>query len=202
MRKKFLVVLLSFAVFLSGCFGGSDEKKDEGKKIEGFHSYETEEFRTQVPDGWETLTAQNFPSHIAKNTLAAFRNNVRNASFTANAVIQKNEFASETSRPSRSEAKQLMSPEGESLEISREDYSKALAEKLKDSLSSYREIQIEPPFYHVEGRERPDADLKKFMQISFVREKTAYSVLSSYLATEKEDLAKKIETVVREFEVK
>jgi len=54
----------------------------------------------------------------------------------------------------------------------------------------------------VEGKERPDADLKRFMQISAVREKTAYSVLGSYLATEKEDLAKKIETVVRNFEVK
>lgn len=181
MRKKFLVALLSFAVLLSGCFGKDDDKKDAGKKIEGFHSYETEEFRTQVPDGWETLTPQNLPNQVANNILVAFRNNVRNPLFTANAVIVKNEVAEETSP---------------------EDYAKALAEELKNSLTGYREIQIEPPFYHVEGRERPDADLKRFMQISAVREKTAYTVLGSYLTTEKEDLAKKIETVVREFEVK
>lgn len=147
----------------------------------------------QVPDSWETLTPLNFKSNISKNTLAAFRNNLRDPSFTANIVVLKNELASE---------------------ISSTDYAKALNEKLKNNLSSYKEILIEKfnvniegkesesLFTHVEGRERPEADLKRFIQVSAVKEKNAFNVLGAYLAKGDEGLAKKIETSVRSFEVK
>lgn len=193
MKKNLLLTFIGAAVLLSGCFGSGDKEKDPEKKIEGFHSYETEEFRIQAPDDWETLTPLNFPSNIPKNTLAAFRSNLRDPSFTANIVILKNELSSE---------------------VSSADYSKALGNTLKNSLSAYREILVEKfnmvvsgketesVFSHVEGRDRPDADLKRFIQISGVNGKTAYNVLGAYPATGDEGLAKKIETVVRSFEVK
>lgn len=193
MHKKVILFSVGAAVLLAGCFGGSSDKKEVVKKIEGFHSYETEEFRMQVPDAWETLTPLNFKSNISKNTLAAFRNNLRDPSFTANIVVLKNELASE---------------------ISSTDYAKALNEKLKNNLSSYKEILIEKfnvnvegkesesLFTHVEGRERPEADLKRFIQVSAVKEKNAFNALGAYLAKGDEGLAKKIETSIRSFEVK
>lgn len=193
MKKSLALIFIGATVLLGGCLGGGDKEKDSVKKIEGFHTYETEEFRIQAPDDWETLTPLNFASNISKNTIAAFRSNLRNLSFTPNIIILKNELSSE---------------------ISSADYSKALADKLKNSLSAYREILVEKfnimvsgketesIFLHAEGRERPDADLKRFMQISGVKEKAAYNVLGAYLATGDEGLAKKIETVVRSFEVK
>lgn len=181
MKKKFIIVIIGISILLTGCFGGSDDSKKEEKKIEGFHKYSTEEFSLQVPDEWETLTPLNFPSDIPKNTLVAFRNNLRNPKFTANVVIVKNEL---------------------SQEISITDYSKAQHQKLKEQLYNVNELKLEENKIIVEGKETEDSELKRFIQVSAIKGKNAYIAIGAFLASEDEGLAKKIETMVESFEAK
>lgn len=186
-------MVLTAALLLSGCFGSSDDKAPSEKKIEGFHVYSTEEFSIQVPDEWETLTLVNFKSDTPKNTLIAFRSNIRNPKFTANVAIVKNEL---------------------SQEILGLDYAKVLRQKTADSLADFHEILTEQTklmisgketdsiLFASNGREATDQNLKRFIQISGVKGKTAYIAVGSLLVEEGEDTAKKIETMLRNFEVK
>lgn len=185
MKKSQLVISITVVALLSGCLGGDSEPKARADIMEGFHIYETEGFLIQAPDQWEVLTEVNFESTTPKNTLVAFRNNIRNALYTANVVVVRNEL-----------------PEA----VEGLDYAKALVQKTARSLTSFREISNEQMkdtiFFRSEGRESPDQDLKQFMQLSAVKAKTAYVVLGSGLATEDIDTLKKIEDTVKSFEVK
>lgn len=184
---------MAITLLLSGCFGSSDNKAPSEKKIEGFHVYSTEEFSIQVPDEWETLTSVNFSSDTPKNTLLAFRSNIRNPKFTANVAIVKNELSEE---------------------ILGLDYAKVLRQKTADSLADFHEILTEPTKFMVSGketdtilfaangREATDQNLKRFMQISGTKGKTAYIAIGSMLSDEGEDTGKRIETMLRNFEVK
>ncbi len=184
---------MSIALLLSGCFGSSDDKAPSEKKIEGFHVYSTEEFSIQVPDEWEVLTPVNFQSDTPKNTLTAFRSNIRSPKFTANAALVKNELSEE---------------------ILGLDYAKVLRQKTADSLADYHEILTEQTklvvggnetdtiLFVADGREATDQNLKRFMQISGIKGKTAYIAIGSFLTEEGEGTAKKVETMLRNFEVK
>lgn len=182
MKKILLACLLILVPLLSGCFGGGDNENVIDKTVEGFHIYSTNEVSLLIPDEWEILTPVKFKSDVPKNTLMAFRNNIQNEKFTANVIIMKNE----------------LSEEG----VLTADYAKTLQQKMKEELSGVNEIQVEDIFYYVEGREQPENELKKFMQISAVKGKNAYIALGAFLATDTEDTAKKIETMIRSFGVK
>ncbi|MBI4994179.1 hypothetical protein HZC21_00840 [Candidatus Peregrinibacteria bacterium] len=195
MKKILIGFAVASSIILSGCFGNSDSSKPSDKKIEGFHVYATEEFEMQIPDEWEIFTPDKFASNISKNTLIAFRNNVKNEKFTANVVVIKNELMQEQ-------------------EISTSDYAKSLRQKMSQDLSSYSEILTEQPkifingkenetvFLYASGRQQPEGELKNFMQISAVKAKTAYIALGAFLENDSKEVAKKIETMIRSFEVK
>lgn len=178
---------------LSGCFGGSTKKDVVTKKIEGFHSYATEEFAIQIPDEWETLDRVDFKSDTPKNTIVSFRSNLRDPKFTPNIVIIKNELTED---------------------VKSSDYAKALEQKLANSLTSYQQILVQEDktvvggqeqdtmFAHLEGRDSPTADLKRFFQKAGVKGKTAYVVMGACLSSAGDGAFKKIESAVRSFEVK
>lgn len=196
--KKIYLPLIVIPFLLAGCFGSSDSSTALDKKIEGFHSYSTGEFSMQIPDEWEVITLEKFQSNVPKNTLIAFRNNVKDEKFTANVVVIKNDLSQEQ-------------------EISSLDYAKSLHQKMSQDLSNYIEIAVEQMkifadnkenetiFLYAVGREQPESDLKKFMQISGIKGKTAYIALGSMLSTESETntvLTDKIITMIKSFEVK
>lgn len=193
MKKSLVAITLAVSILLSGCFGSSEPKAPSEKKIEGFNVYSVEEFSIQVPDEWETLAGVNLPSNAPKNTLIAFRSNIKNPRFTANAVIIKNELAQE---------------------ISSLEYAKMLRQKTADSLFDFHEILTEQTkivvvgqetdtiLFVAEGRDATDQDLKRFMQISTVKGKTSYVAAASFLNEEGEATSKKLETMMRNFEVK
>lgn len=178
-------------VLLSGCFGGGDENKTTDQAT-GFHPYETSEFRVNIPNEWEVLTPLNFTSDIPKNTVVAFRHNVKNPRFTTNGAIVKNEISQEV--PSL-------------------DYAKALHQKIATDLGSYKELVAEQTeikvggkpvatlLLSIEGRETPEADLKRFIITTAVEGKNAYTMVGAFLAGD-EAVAATIETMVRSFEVK
>lgn len=189
--KKVSVGLILILLLLTACFGGGDEDTSTDKTT-GFHSYATAEFRLNIPNEWEVLTPLNFTSDMPKNTVVAFRNNVKNPRFTTNVAISKNEISEEV--PSL-------------------DYAKALHQKIAADLNSYKELVAEQTevkvsdkpaatlFLFVEGRESPEADLKRFVITTGVKEKSAYTVVGAFLAGD-EAVASTIETMVRSFEVK
>lgn len=152
----------------------------------------------QIPDEWEILTPEKFQSNVPKNTLIAFRNNIKDENFTANVVVIKNELPPEQ-------------------EISTPDYAKSLRQKVSQDLSAYSEVAVEQVkvfvggkenetvFLYALGREQPESELKKFIQISAVKGKTAYIAIGSMLPTESETntaLTDKIVTMVKSFELK
>ena len=180
--------ILTIALLLGGCFGssgGAASTAPEEKKIEGFHAIATDEFYIQIPDGWDALKEVDFKSGTSKNVVAAFRSNVRSPKFTSNIVIVKNELGAESQAS---------------------DYGKALRQKIIGELSALKELAVEEGsstlFLSVEGRESDDADVKRFVEKSHVKGKTAYIAVGSFLASEDDGTAKKVETAVRSFEVK
>lgn len=190
MRRLF--ALLTLSLLFTGCLGGG-KNAEENQKIEGFTFFSGEKFNLQAPDAWETLNPLQWKSDIPKNTLVAFRNNVRHARFTANLVVLENELNEE---------------------VSTFDYGKAQYEKIRSELLSYREIRAEKHtirvngkdaetvFIYVEGKTSPDAEVRQFMQISAVNGKKAFVAMGSFLPEEAELVAKKMETAVRSLEIK
>lgn len=191
MKIKLPILIIVSQIFLAGCFNGNSNA--EPKKIEGFHLYESPEFSIQIPNDWDVLTPVNFKSDMPKNAVIAFRNNIRNVKFTANVVIVKNSLAEK---------------------ISSADYAKALLEKVKNSLSSYKESAAEKRnlpiggqdtqslFTDARGRTSEDSDIRRYMQISAVKDKTAYVVTGAMSAAEDEGIVEKIKTAIGSFEVK
>lgn len=192
MNKKILIFALVSSFILTGCFGEGSAPTDQNS-IAGFHSYASDEFRLDVADDWETLTPTVFKSDTPANTVIAFKNNIRNPRFTANVAIAKNTL---------------------SQSVPTIDYAKALYLKTGDELTSFKEILTEEAkifvsgketqtiFRIVEGRESPEKDTKRFFQITGVKGKNAFIAIGSMLATDDETTAKKLETMVRSFEVK
>ena len=189
--KKLSISLFVIPFFLSACFGGGDETQTADQTT-GFHPYATQEFRVDIANEWEVLTPLNFTSDMPKNTAVAFRSNVKNPRFTTNIAISKNEISEEV--PSL-------------------DYAKALHQKIATDLGSYKEFIAEQTevkvaekpaatlFLSVEGRESPEADLKRFIITTAVKGKNAYTIVGAFLATD-EGATKTIESMVRSFEVK
>lgn len=189
--KKVSIGLLLIPLLLTACFGGGDDNASTDQTT-GFHSYATAEFRLNIPNEWEVLTPLNFTSDIPKNTVVAFRSNVKNPRFTTTIAISKNEISEEV--PSL-------------------DYAKALHQKIATDLNSYKELVAEQTevkvagkpaltlFLSVEGRETPEADLKRFVITTAVKEKNAYTIVGAFLAGD-EAVTNTVETMVRSFEVK
>lgn len=190
MKKMLVISVIPF--FLSGCFGGDDDPTAP-KTIEGYKFYETSEFSLQVPEEWEILTSINFQSDVPKNTVVAFRDNMKNAKFTANIAVVRNEIP---------------------LEISTVDYTKALREKTQNRLLNSKEITIEEAkifvgdtetdtlFIHLQGRDQPQTDLKHYMQTSGVKENTAFIAIGAYLDSSNQGLEEKIEESIKSFRIK
>lgn len=191
-NMKKLLLALAIPLLLTGCFG-STATPTTTPSTTGFTSYANDEFKLQVPNDWETLMPINFKSEVPTNTVVAFRNNIRDPKFTANVAIIKNTL---------------------SQTVATLDYAKALYQKTSDEVTSFKEILTEEmnimvagketrTILHVlEGREAPDKDSKRFFQITGVKGKTAFIAIGSMLATDTDVTAKKLEAMVRSFEVK
>lgn len=190
MRSKLFIIIASLAL-LTGCFGSTTPTTE--KAAEGFHYYATDTFRIQIPDEWEVVRPEMFKSDVPKNTLSAFRSNLRNARFTANVAVIVNDAP-----------KDVVSL----------DYAKALYTKVQDVLNDAKEVSVETIKIPVngaatetlftvnEGRETSSADLKRFFSVSGVKGEKAYAAVGSMLPSEGDATAKKLETIVRSFEVK
>src|SRR3989338_7257476 len=176
------VGIIFFSVALTGCFGGDDSDAGSGTSAK-VRVVETAEFYLEVPLDWETLLPQDFTSEIPPNTLAAFRNNIKNTTMTANVAIVK------TSVPEK---------------VSSLDYIKGLLQKHENSLIGYKDLATVEHGVAVadgteqtlltifEGREREDAAIKEFVQLAVTQGKTVYLLTGGYLAEEDSAVKEKI----------
>lgn len=191
MKKILFAAALFSTIFLGGCFGG-DETETAEKKIPGFAPYAAEGFKTQIPEDWEVVSPAKFTQNIPANTLIAFKNNIRNPRFTANVIILKNALTAE---------------------ILSLDYAKLLERKMANELTAYRILssdvqkinvgdqETDTILLHAEGRESPEADVKRFIQVSAVKGASAFVALGAYDIGENEETVKKITTILTELKL-
>lgn len=193
MKKITLFCLISLvSLSLTGCLGSSS-KPAGAKALDGYTLYDGADFTMQVPKDWEIISDAKFRSDMPKGTVVAFRNNVRDVRFTANIAVIKNNLT---------EA------------ISSLDYSKALQKKVSNDLGAYKEYSADKTkiniagkeedslYLYFEGRENADSDVKRFMQFSGVKGKTAYIVTGAFLWSEGVGMEKKLDTAIKSFLVK
>lgn len=196
MNKKAVLSVILLSTLLTGCLDSNPSSSDEQKIPTGFHEYNGEGFSLQIPDEWEVVSSTSFSSAVPKNTIVAFRSNLRSARFTPNVAILKNEL---------------------SQEITAADYASALKQKIINELANFREIQIEKTnikiagkdeetlFIYVEGREGTDKDLKRFVETAGVKGRTAFIAAGALLADDSaagKGAADKIQRIIRSFEIK
>ncbi|MBP9717835.1 hypothetical protein KBD59_00885 [Candidatus Gracilibacteria bacterium] len=192
MRKyKYLSALVGLSLILSGCLGigEGDTTTDAG----GFHSFATDEFRLDIPNSWEEVRPVQFTSDVPPNTLMAFRNNIKHPRYTATVTVIKNQLPKE---------------------VSTLDYSKALLQRLKQDLTGSKElgaeqvaikissIDTETLLMTLEGSDKPDAELKRYIHKAGVKNGVAYVVVGSYLPEESQEFVGQINRMVQSFEVR
>lgn len=183
-KKISLLSLLIFsAVVMTAC--GETETTTTGTL------YETDAFSIQAPRNWEIIT--DFQSNQPKETVVAFRNNVKTKDFIANITITKNTLSSV---------------------FSSTDYTKIVIEELKTELVNFEEIssenikllvgsqEIDATFNHFSGKQKTDSDTLQFMQIYAVKENSGYIVTASATTNEEESVLDALTQALKSFSVK
>jgi len=139
--KKISIYFLTLTLLLSlgGCFNFGDEETTTTPE-EGYSTYKTDNFSINVPEKWEVIGQNEFTSDVPDVTVAVFRNNVKNETFTANVNIV---------------SKQLQNP------VSTIEYAKMVINRESSGLVGYNELTKETVFINIDGKET-DTLLNRF----------------------------------------
>ena len=197
MNKSILKITLIVVLplILAGCFGGGDdngEDRDTEPKAK-IRVFETGEFSVDVPFDWEVITPKDFTSEVPPNTTVAFRNNVKNANFTANLTVVHNTLPSS---------------------VSSVDHAKGLLQRHVLSLVNFSEISrtdVEVPaggtaypslLVVFQGKESEDSMPKEFLQMSVVKGKEAYIITGAYLIDENQTVKDSLVEAIKSLKVK
>lgn len=190
--KKIFSILVICAVLLSAC-GGKDENQNETPALSGSKIFETAEFEIKYPADWEIIEEKDFTSAVPEGTLAAFRDPVKDPIFTANINVLKNELPKET--PSIDYAKGLMQ--------NHEAYLQNFKELFRENIDVKTGSKSFPSlFVAFEAKEKEDAEMKQFLQISVVKGKTAYLATAAYLKKDEKRLRDALTESLKSFAVK
>lgn len=189
--KKTLIILATITLFLASC--GSDiPDPNQDKAGKGYIAFESSDITLQYPEEWDAIAQKDFTSEIPEGTLAAFRSPKKDTQFVPNIGILKNDLPRE---------------------ISSLDYAKGLIQKHASNLLNYKEIsrrEIDisvgdksfPSLFVVfEGKEKEEAEIKEFVQISAVKKKTAFIATGAYLKTDAESMREAVENAIKSFKV-
>lgn len=188
--KKTYVFLFALSFLLSAC-GGSEESTDENadeSKPGTYFTYKTAEFQMQIPDDWEIM--DSFTSEYPNELRVAFRNQVKDTSFTANvSVIREENTRGDSSY----------------------DFAQRKLKDHKETLLSYELLEQEVTTLSVSGAEsktllstfkgkNESSGLSlNFMQVSLTDSEKAWTVTASYRTSEDEFTIEKMETMLRSF---
>ncbi len=181
-------LLIATFLLMTGCFGsdGNGTDIDTTGKV----SYETANFSILVPQDWEILEKNSFPSNVPSNTEVAFRNNIKSEVFTANVNIALG---------------------GVNEGVNSFDFGKSSLSNAKSSLLSYEEIgsrdhlvpagdgNIETLVFEFQGKKSAAEPIVKFQQLYAVMGGNSYTVTAAYLPNEDESVVKMMEEMLNSF---
>lgn len=198
MKKKILILMyvMTMLFAFTGCFGSSDEATEDTDKEQtqetSKNNFKGIDFSIYVPEEWETIEKKDFTSDIPQGTEIVFRNNVKNENFTANVNITKNA---------------LQNP------ISPEDYAKQAISNIKASMYNFSEVkretlkikvaekETETLYLAFEGKRNENENTVQFLQIYATKGHVGYIVTGAFSKGEEELVVKKVDAMVRSFEV-
>ena len=198
MKRKILIAVLlgTSMLFVTGCFESEtpDTTEPDTSQEQSQNNYQGADFSIYVPEAWEKIEKKDFTSEIPAGTEIVFRNNVKNEDFTANVNITKNTT--------------LTNP------ISSADYAKQAVSNLKASMFNFNEIkretakiliggtETETIYLAFEGKRNENENQVQFLQIYATKGQAGYIVTGAFSETEEELVVKKVDAMVRSFEVK
>lgn len=170
--KKLIISVLMGILLLSGCTISSDGNTTTSDNPI-YYSYGNDTYGVNVANDWEVIT--EFTSNYPQNTIAAFRNNVKNDQFIANVNIVANTIE-----------------EG----LSNGDYALEMLQSHSESLIDYKllekkeiniivEGQVSPTYMATfQGRNNIDSDLLQFAQVYGANNGFGYIATATYLPDE------------------
>jgi len=174
---------------LTGCFGDTETVEDE--EIEpGKISYETSNFKINMPEDWEIIERQDFTSNVPIETVVGFRSNIKSEIFTSNVNISESQLP---------------------VEINSKDFAKSSISSAKNKLTSYKQINFQDyeleykdesiPTYIIEfsGKQSPIEPIVQFKQIFISHNGIGYTITGSFLSDESESIVKQIDEMLDSF---
>lgn len=191
--KKFTASLIAALLLFSlgGCFNfGEDTSSGGGQSEEGYTTYKTEEFSIMVPEKWEVINENEFTTDVPEVTVAVFRNNVKNETFTANVNIVM---------------KKLQEP-ADTME-----YAKMVVNRQSSGLVNYKELAKETVQMWIEGKETAtllnrfeakktaEDNTVRYVQTYGVKGDNAFIVTGSFAPQESESVLQTVEKIVKSF---
>ncbi|HAU39369.1 MAG: hypothetical protein UV80_C0014G0005 [Candidatus Peregrinibacteria bacterium GW2011_GWF2_43_17] len=185
---KKILALVALLIAFSGC--SNEETTPEQGTNPTYYVYSTNSFSLEVPNDWEVIS--QFTSDYPTNTLVAFRNNIKEQDFLANVNIVGNTVG----------------------EISNGDYAIEMLKKHSETLIDYtlleqKEVEIFvggqlTPAYrnYFEGRNSPDTNTLKFIQVYAVKDGIGYIATASFLPNEDTFVTDTCVNMVESLEIK
>lgn len=188
--KKFYNSILIFTLLLSfsGCFSFEDDKNN--LLDEGFISYKTENFSINIPEKWEVITKNEFTSDIPEETIAVFRNNVKNETFTANINIVAKSIQEEIN--SLEFAKMVINRQSSGLI----GYEESKKESFNIKVNNKEEETFLNKF---EAKKTPNDINIKYVQVYAVKDNIGYIVTGAVSTKESESILQIVEKIVKSF---
>lgn len=192
MKKLFAATLVSSLLFAS-C-GGSSVSTDlstSSSETPRYVSYKTSDFNIDVPDTWETLN--DFTEDYPQGLRIAFKNNIQNATFTANVTVVREENPNE---------------------LTSADYSQEKLQNHDDHLLNYQLISQEAITLSVagadsatllntfSGKNSAESPTLNFMQVVLAKADRAWVVTASYRPDEDEFTVTQMQDMLNSFAVR
>lgn len=193
MRTAFTSFLLVALLSLGGCFNFSGEEAQQPEPGGESSVYQTNDFSINIPADWEVIDENDFTPEVPDETVAVFRNNVKNENFTANVnVVQRG----------------IQSP------VTSMEYANLVNNRQKSGLVDYRETRKETIsiasgdqkedtyFIAFEARKSSSDPLIRYFQTYGVRGNSAYIVTGALSTQENESTVQTVEKIVRSFRLR
>lgn len=193
---KKLLTLLLIPILLTGCFSSNSEE-DTAADSTGesdkayFYEYITAEFTINAPDSWEKITSftEEYPDEIR----VAFRNNLKDSSFTTNVTVIREDNTSSLGNADWAQNK--LNSHVETIL----NYQLISQEELALSVAGATSASLLNTFT---GKNKTSGPTLNFMQTYLTKGDRAWTVTASYSPDEDPFVIEKLDTMLRSFTLK
>lgn len=184
--KKISAILLSL-LLLASCGSSQNDRADNPL----FYTYATSEYQIDIPDTWEVLT--NFDSTYPSGMRVAFKNNIRDKTFTANVNIIHERSADTKTNQDVSQQK-LKDNSGTLINYKLKSTSQ-ISLKIGDG-------EAGTVLNEFEGKNRTDGYIFNFMQTYLTRGQDVWVVTATYVSDEDDFVVERMEKMLTSFTLK